>query len=81
MKYRIGTRGSKLALAQAEFVCETLREAYPEHEFEIRIIKTKGDVILDKPLHELGSKGVFVKEIEHDILEHKVDIGVHSMKD
>ena len=81
MRYVIGTRGSKLALVQAEYVRDKLAAAYPEHEFEVRVIKTKGDMILNKPLHELGSKGVFVKEIETDILERKADIGVHSMKD
>lgn len=81
MKYIIGTRGSKLAVVQGEHVCNRLREAYPQDEFEIRIIKTKGDLVLDKPLHEIGDKGVFVKEIEEQILNHEADIGVHSMKD
>lgn len=81
MKYTIGTRGSKLALTQAEYVCRRLAKAYPEHEFEVRVIKTKGDIVLDKPLHEIGDKGVFVREIEEQLLSHEVDIGVHSMKD
>ena len=81
MKYTIGTRGSKLALAQAEFVRGRLSQAYPEDKFELQIIKTKGDRILDKPLHEIGDKGVFVKEIEEKILSGEVQIGVHSMKD
>ena len=81
MEYIIGTRGSKLAVAQAEHVRTKLSQAYPEHKFEIRTIRTTGDRILDRPLHELGSKGIFVKEIEEDILKHKADIGVHSMKD
>lgn len=81
MKYIIGTRGSKLALAQADCVRKKLAKAYPDHEFELQVIRTTGDRILDKPLHELGSKGVFVKEIEENILSHKADIGVHSMKD
>lgn len=81
MKYIIGTRGSRLALAQAEYVRERLERAYPEEEFEIRIIKTKGDMILDKPIHEIGDKGVFVKEIEEKILAGEIHIGVHSMKD
>ena len=58
MKYTIGTRGSKLALAQAEFVRGRLSQAYPEDEFELQIIKTKGDRILDKPLHEIGDKEI-----------------------
>ena len=79
MKYIIGTRGSKLAMAQADSVRVRLAEAYPDHEFEIRVIRTTGDQILNKPLHEIGGKGVFVREIEEELLNHKADIGVHSM--
>lgn len=81
MKYTIGTRGSKLALTQAEYVQGRLTAKYPEHEFEIKVIRTKGDVVLDRPLHEIGDKGVFVREIEEKLLSGEVDIGVHSMKD
>ncbi len=81
MKYIIGTRKSKLAMAQANFVCKTLEQSYPEDEFIIQIVQTKGDLILDRPLHEIGDKGLFVKEIEERILSHEIDIGVHSMKD
>lgn len=81
MEYRIGTRGSKLALTQAEYVCRRLTEAFPEDAFEIQVIKTRGDVILDKPLHEIGDKGVFVKEIEEKLLKGEIQIAVHSMKD
>ena len=81
MEYRIGTRGSKLALTQAEYVCRRLAEAYPEDTFEIQVIQTRGDVILDKPLHEIGDKGVFVKEIEEKLLKGEIQIAVHSMKD
>ncbi len=81
MHYKIGTRGSKLALVQAETVQKRLEESYPEDSFEIRVIKTKGDLVLDKPLHEIGDKGVFVKEIEEQILLGEIQIGVHSMKD
>ncbi len=81
MNYIIGTRGSKLALAQAEYVCGRLREAYPEHSYEIKVIKTKGDRIQDRPLDQIGDKGLFVKEIEEQILSGEVQIGVHSMKD
>ena len=75
MKYIIGTRGSKLALAQAEAVRRRLEEAYPEDRFELYVIQTKGDRVLDKPLHEIGDKGVFVKEIEEKILSGEVQIG------
>ncbi len=81
MKYIIASRGSRLALIQAEYVRKKLAEVYPKHEFEIQIVKTKGDLVLDRPLHEIGDKGVFVREIEEKILNHEADIGVHSMKD
>lgn len=81
MKYTIGTRGSKLAMAQTEAVCVRLREAYPEHEFEICVVRTKGDKIQDKPLNQIGDNGLFVREIEEKILAGELDIGVHSMKD
>lgn len=81
MRYIIASRGSKLALTQTEYVRSRLAAAYPQHEFQIQVVKTKGDLILDKPLHEIGDKGVFVKEIEEKILNHEADLGVHSMKD
>lgn len=81
MNYVIGTRGSKLALAQADYVRGRLAEAYPEDSFELRVIKTKGDLILDKPLHEIGDKGLFVKEIEEKLLSGEIHMAVHSMKD
>ncbi|MBD5460926.1 MAG: hydroxymethylbilane synthase [Lachnospiraceae bacterium] len=81
MKYVIGTRGSRLALAQAEQVRERLAGAYPEEEFEIRIVRTKGDQITDKPLDQIGDKGLFVGEIEKMLLAGEIQIGVHSMKD
>lgn len=81
MKYIIGTRGSKLALTQSEQVMEKLMAAYPEHEFLLKVIKTKGDIIQNKPLNQIGDKGVFVKEIEEQILSDQVQLGVHSMKD
>lgn len=81
MKYRIGTRGSRLALAQTELVKHRLEQSYPEHEFEIQIIQTKGDQIQNVPLDQIGDKGVFVKEIEKKLLSGDIHIGVHSMKD
>ncbi len=81
MNYKIGTRGSKLALAQTNYVCRRLQEAYPGHSFEIKIIRTKGDRIQNKPLNQIGDKGLFVREIEEQILADEVQIGVHSMKD
>lgn len=77
----IGTRGSKLALWQANWVKETLEKLYPNIEIEIEKIKTTGDKILDAPLAKIGGKGLFVKEIEEALLSKKIDIAVHSMKD
>ena len=79
--FRIGTRGSKLALWQANFISNLIFDKYPELHSEIQIIKTTGDTMLNSPLSEIGGKGVFVKEIEEGLLSQKIDIAVHSMKD
>ena len=81
MKYIIGSRGSRLALIQTKYVQEKLAKAYPQHTFEIKIIKTKGDKIQNKPLDKIGGKGLFVKEIEEKIISGEIHMGVHSMKD
>ena len=80
---RIGTRGSPLALAQAYETRKRLTEALDvtEESFEIVVISTSGDRILDRPLKEVGGKGLFTKEIEQEMLDGKIDIAVHSMKD
>lgn len=76
---RIGTRGSKLALAQANLVKDLLsKNGVPS---EIKIIKTSGDTITDRPLHEVQGFGVFVREIDDSMLADQIDIAVHSMKD
>ncbi len=80
-KIIIGTRGSKLALWQTEFVKRKLAENFPDLEFEIRIIKTKGDKILDSPLSKIGDKGIFTREIEIELLNGEIDLAVHSLKD
>ena len=80
-KIIIGTRSSKLALWQAEFVKAELNRLYPDIEIELNKIKTTGDKILDVPLAQVGGKGLFVKEIEEALLSGKADIAVHSMKD
>jgi hydroxymethylbilane synthase len=79
--WTIGTRGSKLALTQAEIVLNLLRHTYPNNVFHIKIIKTTGDTVWDKPLHLIGGKGLFVKEIEEELLNGTIDFAVHSMKD
>lgn len=84
---KIGTRGSPLALAQAYETRRRLSAAFdlPHEAFEIVVIKTSGDnqalIAADKPLKELGGKGLFTKEIEEDLLSGAIDIAVHSMKD
>ncbi len=80
---KIGTRGSPLALAQAYETRARLSKAFdlPEEAFEIVVIQTTGDRVLDRPLKEIGGKGLFTREIEEDMLSGKVDIAVHSMKD
>ncbi len=77
----IGTRGSKLALWQAEAVKSELEKAHPNIGVNIKIIKTKGDKILDVSLSKIGDKGLFTKEIEQALYDNEVDIAVHSLKD
>ena len=81
MKIVVGTRGSKLALAQTNWVIEKLKERYPKVNFEIKIIKTKGDLIQNVSLDKIGDKGLFVKEIEQQLIDNEIDMAVHSMKD
>jgi len=81
MNLKIGTRGSKLALTQTNFVADKLKKATPDAEVEICIIKTGGDIMQDVSLLTIGGQGVFVKEIEEALLSNKIDLAVHSMKD
>ena len=78
---RLGTRGSKLALRQAELAAAALKAAVPGIAAELFIIKTTGDKILDTPLSEIGDKGLFTKEIELALLDNSIDMAVHSCKD
>ncbi len=78
---RIGTRGSKLALYQAYRVKESLEKKFPEKIFEIVVVKTKGDKILDVPLSKIGDKGLFTKELEVAMFNNEIDMAVHSLKD
>lgn len=82
---KIGTRGSKLALIQANMVADALREAHPELQedgaVELVIITTSGDRIQDRSLLEAGGKGLFIKEIEEALFAGEIDLAVHSMKD
>jgi hydroxymethylbilane synthase len=76
---RIGSRGSQLALWQANYIRQRLHEQ--GHQAEIEIIKTTGDRITDAPLSRVGTKGMFTKEIEEALGDHRVDLAVHSLKD
>jgi len=78
---KIGTRGSKLALWQANWIKSALTVKHPSRSVELFPIKTKGDKILDVPLAMVGGKGLFVKEIEDALLNGHIDLAVHSMKD
>ena len=80
-KIIIATRGSQLALWQAEHIRERLTAQYAGLEVELLVLRTRGDVILDVPLAKVGGKGLFVKEIEEALLSGAADIAVHSMKD
>jgi hydroxymethylbilane synthase len=78
---RIGTRGSQLALWQARWVQRAIEERWPGTAAELVIIKTTGDKITDVPLAKVGGKGLFVKEIEEALMDGRIDLAVHSMKD
>ncbi len=80
-KIKIGTRGSKLALAQTKIIEDALKKQFSNLQIEIVVIKTKGDKILDKPIHEIGDKGLFINEFEEAIFNKEIDIAVHSAKD
>ena len=80
-KITIATRESLLALWQAKYVAHALEEAHPGLTVELLPVSTKGDQILDRPLVEIGGKGLFIKELEVILLEGKADIAVHSLKD
>src|SRR5580704_3973450 len=78
-RLRIGSRGSQLALWQANHISALLREQ--GHEVELEIIKTTGDKITDVALAQVGTKGMFTKEIEEALAENRIDLAVHSLKD
>lgn len=79
--FTVGSRGSRLALAQTHWVMEELKKIHPDVDFEVKVIKTKGDQILDRALDKIGEKGLFIKELEVALLDLNIDFAVHSMKD
>lgn len=80
-KFTIGSRGSQLALWQTGFTKTALEKHFPQAIFEVQIIKTKGDAVLDTALSKIGDKGLFTKELETALLGGEVDLAVHSLKD
>ena len=80
-KIVLGTRGSNLALWQAHLIQSLLQQQYPSSTVEIKVIKTKGDMIQNKPLPEIGGKGLFTQEIENELLDETIHIAVHSLED
>jgi len=78
---KIGTRGSLLARSQANYIKNILEKKHPQNSFKLEIIKTQGDIIQDKPLHELEGKDFFTKELDYALLSDQVDLVVHSGKD
>jgi hydroxymethylbilane synthase len=81
MKFKIATRGSKLAMFQAEHAKALLQRRFPEHQWNIVTFTTTGDRFNDKPLSEFGGKGAFLKEIEEALIRDDADLAVHSLKD
>ena len=81
MTIKIGTRKSRLALAQTEMLIKTLKNRFPNVKIKTVYISTTGDKTLDKPLAALGGKGVFIKELEMSLLSGETDVAVHSAKD
>jgi len=77
----IGSRGSELALWQAQFVKTRLEEQFPDRQFQIKIINTTGDQAMDIPLSKIGDKGLFTRQIEADLIDGAIDLAVHSLKD
>src|SRR3972149_1156820 len=80
-KVIIGSRGSALALRQSSLIAEQLARHYPQFTFEVQVIKTKGDLVLDRPLADIGDKGLFVKELQQALLDGQIHMAVHSLKD
>jgi hydroxymethylbilane synthase len=81
MIYTVGTRGSKLALAQTNRTLEQIRQKHPEVNFKLKIIKTEGDKEHGKPLFSIDAKGIFEREIDQEVASGEIDFAIHSLKD
>ena len=79
--FRIGTRESALALKQTHLIIEALKQHYPNHQFDIIPIKTTGDRHPNRSFLEFGSKGIFTTELQSALLNHDIDMAIHSLKD
>jgi hydroxymethylbilane synthase len=77
----VGSRGSRLALAQTTLIVALLRERHPGVEFAVEIVHTEGDRTQDRPISQIGDKGVFIRAIERELLNERIDLAVHSLKD
>lgn len=80
-RIRIGSRTSRLAVVQTEIICRRIKMAHPDIEIEIVKMKTTGDMILDRSLASIGGKGLFVKELDAALMDGRIDLAVHSLKD
>ncbi|AEM39239.1 porphobilinogen deaminase [Pyrolobus fumarii 1A] len=81
MKLRVAARGSKLSLIQVKLAMDWFRRSIPDLDYEVVIVKTRGDIHQDKPFHMIGGKGVFEKEVNLAVLDGRADVAVHSLKD
>ncbi|MFN3803574.1 MAG: hydroxymethylbilane synthase [Pyrobaculum sp.] len=81
MKIVVATRGSRLSLLQTQELIEQIKAVEPELRFEIKVVKTTGDIIQEKPLYQIGVKGIFEKEVNLAVLNKEADMAVHSLKD
>ena len=81
MIYTVGTRGSKLALAQTNRTLEQIRQKHPEVDFKLKVIKTEGDKEHGKPLFSIDAKGIFEREIDQEVASGAIDFAIHSLKD
>ena len=81
MELRIATRESRLALWQANWVCGKILAKFPKLDVQLVPMTTEGDQRLDRSLADIGGKGLFIKELEQALLDHRADLAVHSMKD